>query len=104
TSRTRRAGSPSPWRRSWAGPPSPRRPDGSSCGTTPCAATAGTGHRAGLVGLDTDSFLVGAAFAAVGCFASALTDKQALAAALAFFCSSLLWLAEWPARNTAGVL
>ena len=49
-------------------------------------------------------FLVGAAFAAVGCFASAVTDKQALAAALAFFCSSLLWLAEWPARNTAGVL
>lgn len=49
-------------------------------------------------------FLVGAAFAAIGCFASALTDKQVLAAAVAFFCSSLLWLAEWPARNTTGPL
>jgi ABC-2 type transport system permease protein len=48
--------------------------------------------------------LVGAAFAAIGCFASALTDKQVLAAAVAFFCSSGLWLAEWPARNTTGVL
>ena len=47
-------------------------------------------------------FLVGAAFAAIGCFTSALTDKQVLAAVAAFFASSLLWLAEWPARNTAG--
>ena len=48
--------------------------------------------------------LVGAAFAAIGCFASAMTDKQVLAAAVAFFGASCLWLAEWPARNTAGVL
>jgi ABC-2 type transport system permease protein len=54
----------------------------------------------GYVGL----CLVGAAFAAIGCFASALTDKQVLAAAVAFLCSSGLWLVEWPARNTAGVL
>ena len=48
--------------------------------------------------------LVGAAFAAIGCFASALTDKQVLAAAVAFFGASCLWLAEWPARNTTGWL
>jgi len=48
--------------------------------------------------------LVGAAFAAIGCFASALTDKQVLAAAVAFFAASCLWLAEWPARNTTGWL
>lgn len=48
--------------------------------------------------------LVGAAFTAIGCFASALTDKQVLAAAVAFFASSLLWLAEWPARYTTGWL
>jgi ABC-2 type transport system permease protein len=54
----------------------------------------------GYVGL----CLVGAAFAAIGCFASALTDKQVLAAAVAFLCSSGLWLVEWPARNTTGVL
>ena len=48
-------------------------------------------------------FLVTAAFAAIGCFASTLTDKQALAAAGGFFGASLLWLAEWPARNTSGL-
>jgi ABC-2 type transport system permease protein len=58
-----------------------------------------TAAAVGYLGL----FLVGAAFAAIGCFASALTDKQALAAAGAFFGSSVLWLAEWPARNTTGL-
>ena len=47
---------------------------------------------------------VGAAFAAIGCFASALTDKQVLAAAVAFFAASCLWLVEWLARNTTGWL